>query len=302
MLHNPPRMENPTPDTEPEPAEPAAGTHTRDRARVDGYFTRVSSYWEEVYGAGSVEGEIYRDRQERALAWIDEIAPAAGARVLELGCGAGLLSVALARRGLRVDAVDSAPAMVERTSRRVEEEGVGDGVDVGVADAHALDRADAAYDLVVALGLLPWVRDPQRVVGEVARVVRPGGHVLVTADNRARATYALDPRKNVALAPLRRRGKALLRGGAAPGPSGDGVVEPALHRAREVRAMLVRAGLAVEREQTVGFGPFTLLYRDLLDAPRARRVNRALQRLADRGTPMLRGTGSHYLVLARRPA
>src|SRR6266567_5002159 len=99
-------------------------SYRQQQAEVNAYFQAQSSYWNEVYASESLYAEIYRARQTAALAWVDELALAAGSRVLEIGCGAGFLSVALAQRGLRVQAIDSTEAMVDLACRHAGEAGM----------------------------------------------------------------------------------------------------------------------------------------------------------------------------------
>jgi 2-polyprenyl-6-hydroxyphenyl methylase/3-demethylubiquinone-9 3-methyltransferase len=104
-----------------------------------------------------------------------------GARLLDVACGAGLLSLPLAERGYHVEGVDlSAPSLAEARRR------VPDGADATfrVGDATALDADDAAYDAVLLYDMLEHVEDQRGVIAEAARVVRPGGVVLFSTFNR----------------------------------------------------------------------------------------------------------------------
>ena len=265
---------------------------------IDAAFDGASSYWRDVYGEGSFLATVYGDRQAVALAWIDELDLPDGAAVLEVGCGAGFLTVALARRGYRVDAIDSSDAMVASTRARIAETGVAAHATATVDDVHRLAARDGAYAAVVALGVLPWLHAPARAVRELARVVAPGGAVVVTADNRARLNFVLDPRFNPLLVyPVKRRLKALLgRLGKRPlGVLPDVCYPGALDR-------LVRAaGLEPRRRRSVGFGPFTFFGVRLLSEARSVALHRRLQRLADRDVPLLRAAGMNAMVLATKP-
>lgn len=123
-----------------------------------------------------------------------QLAP--GARALELGCGAGYgTDLILERFGAdRVDAVDLDPAMVDRARRRLTRHGervrlaTGDVTDL----RRAIDAADDSYDAVFDFGILHHVEDWQAAVGDVARVLRPGGRFYfdeVTADALATRGY-----------------------------------------------------------------------------------------------------------------
>jgi ubiquinone/menaquinone biosynthesis C-methylase UbiE len=269
-------------------------TREAGQSAVDAYFDRVSGFWDELYRGSDVYSAIHRLRQETALRWIDELESPAGARVLELGCGAGFMAVALAQRGFRVHATDAVPAMLDRARANAAAAGVGDRIEFDVADAQQLAVADASIDLVVALGVIPWLPAPQTAVAEMARVTRPGGAVVVNADNAARLHYALDPKLHPRLASARAAVKPLLRRSAneASAPS-------RLHAIGEFDAMLDAAGLVKVRGQALGFGPFTVFGRRALSDRVGVRLHRLLQRRADRGGA-LAARGAQYLVLARR--
>ena len=265
---------------------------------IEDAFDRSSSYWSDIYGERTFLATVYHDRQAAALAWIDELALPAGARVLEVGCGAGFLTVALAHRALHVDAVDASEARVGVARARIADAGVADRATARVEDVHALSARDGSYAAVVALGVLPWLHSPVRAVRELGRVLAPGGAAIVTADNRARLNFVLDPRFNPVLVyPVKRRMKALLgRLGRRPLGMLPDVCYPG-----ELDRLVRAAGLETRRRRTIGFGPFTLLGVRLLSEARSIALHQRLQRLADGGFPLLRAAGMNAMVLATKP-
>jgi ubiquinone/menaquinone biosynthesis C-methylase UbiE len=230
-----------------------------------------------------------------ALAWADRLPLGPGAPALEVGCGAGVLSVALAQRGLSVQALDPAPAMAALARRRAAEAGVDSQMTVCLGDAHALPFADASFELVMSLGVLPWLHSPARAVAEMARTLKPGGWLIASFDNRASLVHFLDPLRNPALAPFKRLVKRAL-GRAAVGA----VQPPRADRQRDADRMLGQAGLSRVDDATCGFGPLTVCWRPVLSGGAGVAVERRLQALADRGIPGIRSVGWHYLVLARK--
>jgi phosphatidylethanolamine/phosphatidyl-N-methylethanolamine N-methyltransferase len=115
----------------------------------------------------------FRPQRRRSL---DLLAPRPGERILVDGCGTGA-DLAFLPAGVEVVATDLTPAMVERTRRRAR--ALGRTVDARVMDAQALDFADGEFDAVVLHLILAVVPDPVAAVREAARVLRPGGRVVV---------------------------------------------------------------------------------------------------------------------------
>ncbi len=271
-----------------------ANHRTDPQRSTDALFGDVAAYWRDVYEQEGVQGLVYRRRMETVLAWVDALSLPAGARVLEVGCGAGLISVELARRGLTVDSTDSSSGMVEVARQRIADSD--EKVDVRIADVHDLPHDTASYALVVAIGVLPWLHTPSRAVAELARVLGPGGHAIVTADNRKRLNRLVEPVEHPLLAPARQVVRAVRRRRGRSVP--DAVSHQ--HRPAEVDRMLLTSGIDPMRRRTVGFGPFTFLRRRVLPERPAVVVDARLQQLADRGVPGLRGAGWHYVVCGRR--
>jgi SAM-dependent methyltransferase len=121
------------------------------------------------------------------------LAPHPAARVLEVGCGTGATIRALARRtdfSGKAFGVDQSVPFIDAARTFARDEQVGDRVDFMVGDAHSLDFPDAAFDVVFAHTLISHVTDPETVLREMVRVVRPGGLVAVFDGDYASLTYA----------------------------------------------------------------------------------------------------------------
>ena len=115
-----------------------------------------------------------------------------GASVLELGCGTGVVTRAIAARdgySGTVTGIDQSPDFIAAARRLAAEDGVGDRVEFVVGDAHELDLPAASFDAVVAHTLISHVRDPLAVLAQAARVVRPGGAVAVFDGDYASLTF-----------------------------------------------------------------------------------------------------------------
>ncbi len=262
------------------------------QSAVDEWFGAHAQRWSDVYSNPSLTNVIYQQRRDTALAWIEQLDLGASATALELGCGSGLMSVRLASGGLHVSATDRSSRMLRLARRHARNADV--AIRVAQADAHKIGFANASFDLVLALGVVPWLHSPRAALLEIARVLRPGGYALLSADNRLRLTHLLDPQYQPWLSGARRA----FRTAAGRAPSVG--IRPKLHGPREFDALVDSVGLRRLTAATLGFGPLTVLGRRLLPDRVGVRVHWFLQHLADRHPCGLRWRGSQYLVLATR--
>jgi ubiquinone/menaquinone biosynthesis C-methylase UbiE len=178
----------------------------------------------------------------------------------------------------------------------VSQAGVTDRVRLRVGDAHELPFESNNFDFAIALGVLPYLHTPGVALSEMARVLKPRGHIVVSSDNLLRLNHVLDPRYTPVLAPLRQVVKeVLVRLGHPPR-----ALQARRLTSNSLRRLMGDAGLDVVNRQTLGFGPFSFLGWQLIPDQLGLRLHRRLQLAADRGVPILAAAGAQVLVLARR--
>ena len=166
------------------------------QALVREHFEREAFLWRDIYHSGAVEAAVYQARQDTVLALVDQLGLPRDARILELGCGAGWNVAALAKRSYTVYAVDLVDEML-RTTRIT-----APMAKVLSADAQCLPFASGKFDLVIAIALVEWL-STLTLFSEIARVLAPGGHVVLTATNRWSLQRCLDPYLHPIIEPLK---------------------------------------------------------------------------------------------------
>jgi 2-polyprenyl-6-hydroxyphenyl methylase/3-demethylubiquinone-9 3-methyltransferase len=123
------------------------------------------------------------------LGYVRDRLPLAGRDVLDVGCGAGLLSEAMAREGARVVALDLAPELVEVAKLHLLESGL--SVDYRLQSVESLAAAmPGAFDAITCMEMLEHVPDPAQVVRACATLLRPGGLLFVSTINRTPLAFA----------------------------------------------------------------------------------------------------------------
>ena len=118
------------------------------------------------------------------LDWINGIVPLSGQRVLDVGCGGGILADAMARRGAEVLGIDLASKALKIAELHALEVQTPNIVyrEIGAEDLAA--EAAGTFDVVTCMEMLEHVPDPLSVVHACTTLVRPGGHVFFSTINR----------------------------------------------------------------------------------------------------------------------
>ena len=113
----------------------------------------------------------------------------AGLRILDVGCGAGILAEPLARMGAAVTGIDPSPELIAAARLHAAESGL--AIDYRAATAEDLAASGAQYDVVTALEVVEHVTDVPAFVAACAALVKPGGMLVASTINRTMKAYLL---------------------------------------------------------------------------------------------------------------
>ena len=145
-----------------------------------GAVAKAYDRWAPVYDL--VFGRVFaRGRSAAAAA-----ATRAGGTVLEVGVGTGL-SLPAYDRATRIVGIDISEPMLAKARARVRRLGLGNVDGLMLMDAERLDFADASFDVVVSQYVVTAVADPEAALDEFARVLKPGGAIILTTPRRGGA-------------------------------------------------------------------------------------------------------------------
>ncbi len=160
-----------------------SATHNVDHAEV-GKFEELASRWWDPESEFKPLHEINPLR----LNYIDERASIEGKTVLDVGCGGGILSESMARRGAIVTGIDMGEAPLEVARLHKLESGL--EVDYRRITAEAMaEEHPQGFDVVTCMEMLEHVPDPGSVIASCARLVKPGGQVFFSTLNRNPKSY-----------------------------------------------------------------------------------------------------------------
>jgi 2-polyprenyl-6-hydroxyphenyl methylase/3-demethylubiquinone-9 3-methyltransferase len=154
-----------------------------DQAELE-KFGKLASRWWDPQG----EFRPLHDINPLRLEWIAGHARLEGARVLDVGCGGGILAEAMARRGAQVTGIDLSDKALKVAQLHLHESRL--PVQYQLIEAERLaDQRAGQFDFVTCMELLEHVPDPAGMVAACAKLVRPGGQVFFSTINRNPKAY-----------------------------------------------------------------------------------------------------------------
>lgn len=135
--------------------------------------TRAYDRWAPIYDL--VFGAVFKQGRSDAIVAAERI----GGRIIEVGVGTGI-SLPQYSRNNRIVAVDLSDAMLEKARARVRDQKLDHVEEVAVGDAENLQFADNSFDVVVAQYVITACPHPEKALDEFARIVKPGGEIVIT--------------------------------------------------------------------------------------------------------------------------
>ncbi|PCJ22141.1 MAG: bifunctional 3-demethylubiquinol 3-O-methyltransferase/2-polyprenyl-6-hydroxyphenol methylase [Gammaproteobacteria bacterium] len=149
-----------------------------DYAELEKFESIAERWWDKTS-----EFKPLHDINPLRLNYINERAPLSGKKVIDIGCGGGILSESMAQRGADVTGIDMGEAPLAVARIHAEKSGIKVNYLHNTAEKMA-EENPGQYDVVTCLEMLEHVPDPSSVIAACSKLVKPGGHVFFSTINR----------------------------------------------------------------------------------------------------------------------
>jgi phosphatidylethanolamine/phosphatidyl-N-methylethanolamine N-methyltransferase len=143
-----------------------------DKSSVERAYARWAPVYDLVFGA------VFDAGRRAAIGAAEDVCGSAGGRILEVGVGTGLSLPAYARRN-RLVGIDLSEPMLRKAQERVADQNLRNVEALAVMDAERMALPDHFFDVVVAQFVITAVPNPETTLDEFARVIRPGGEIVL---------------------------------------------------------------------------------------------------------------------------
>lgn len=254
--------------------------------KVADYFSRESRFWKIIYSESQDEIDKFYsaeiiNRKEAVLRFISEHAGNNVLSVLDAGCGSGVFVDELIKQGHVVVGMDLSTEMIRETNR----------IRLGYPEARALCvqgdteqlpfKSDS-FDVVLSVGVFPWINDEKRSLDEMRRVCKRGGIIVFSVPNRLRTSALLDPYCWIQQAKIKLR--TVLRGDdASRVKAGSDTCEILTEMKRyyliTLEQQFERFNLNRIGEVGIGFGPVSFWQRTFLPDDVSIHISNGIQKL-----------------------
>lgn len=163
----------------------AAAPHNYHQAELDKFAALANRWWD----PDGPQKALHVLNPVR-LDYVRQRVTLTGLPVLDVGCGGGLLSEALARAGAQVTAIDLAPELVKVARLHGLESGLQVDYQVKAIEELAGERP-GSFGAITCMEMLEHVPDPASIIAACAKLLRPGGRLFLSTLNRTPAAFAL---------------------------------------------------------------------------------------------------------------
>ena len=225
--------------------------------KVSTFFGEHATSWKRRYSAHQFDDWEYQTRGRIALEWLAALRPPGGGRLLEIGCGAGVQSVAAARQGWKVVSVDFAERMLREGQRQSKQP------QWMAAAVEALPFRPHSFDAVLMNGVIGYVVDPQQALRSVREQLRPHGTFIVSWASPhpllvERISHALSVVPDTIYLGFK---QLLTQHHTGSSPHQAGFYDEYLRRWRpkEFYSLLESAGFTIDQVRSQNFGQFRLM-------------------------------------------
>ena len=274
------------------------------------YFSTRTKYWKDIYSCAIESYDYFHrasvlKRKKHVLECVDRYSAGKPLRILDSGCGAGIIVEELVLRGHQVCGLDISPGMVQEASDLMKKHDPGK-YSVRLGNVEKIEFPENSYDMALCIGVLQYLDVDEAAMKELARVTRPNGYIIVSIPNIAKTTALLDPHYYIFrgvpyLINRIFKTKKEVAGSASEDISKNRTFRNRRYSYGEIYRLGKRFGFQVCDVRPIGYGPLTMFRKEVFSRPFSLRIAERIENLASRrDLAFLKAVADRWVVVYRK--
>jgi len=260
-----------------------------NQVKISNHFTNTLDYWHTLYDGSTFLSLHMADRKKIVLDLVRAYAKGISLKILDMGCGTGILSKALLDEGHSVASLDCSKEMLEKLADSLKDAKYRTFLGTFLENVADSSFPAEEFDAIICIGVFQYQLDDEDLVREIGRILKKGGFCIFTLPNLLRLNYLLDPlyyfrflaRAIKRLLP-KAMGKDIGSPNALSGEMSDTLPYDKKYFMWQLNDVLKKQGLRIKEIVGFGFGPLTFWGKQILSDKISVKISTRLNQKANR--------------------
>ena len=265
-------------------------TQTKDnQVKISNHFTNTLEYWHTLYDGSTFLSLHMADRKKIVLDLVRAYAKGSTLKILDMGCGTGILTKALLDEKHSVASLDCSKQMLEKLDDSLVDSQYETFLGTFLGNVAGTSFPAEDFDAIICIGVFQYQLNDDDLLREISRILKKGGFCIFTLPNLLRLNYLLDPFyyfRFLARAVKRILPKAMGKDIAIPnalsGEVSDTLPYDKKYFMWQLNDLLGKQGLRVKETVGFGFGPLTFWSKQIISDEVSVKISTKLNQRANR--------------------
>ena len=247
---------------------------------IRSFFNRTCERWDNLYDGTTFINEHMRDRKRIVLESVEEYAKGRKLKILDLGCGSGILTMELLKKGHTVVGADIAGDLISKLNSTLKTHTGIDYLGSVTCDVGATSFAGESFDVILCIGVLQYQLDDNSVLKEITRTMNRDGICIITFPNLFKLDFLFDPAYYFKFVFRLIKRFFVFKKTRLSGRFQHNYPYDKKYYLGSIRKMISENALCLIKTAGFGYGPFTFFNRSIFSNRLSIKISDAIDRLA----------------------
>jgi len=262
-----------------------------NQVKISNHFSNTIEYWHNLYEDSTYLSLHMANRKKIVLDLVRKYAAGNTLKILDMGCGTGILTRSLLDESHYVASLDCSKQMLEKLEKSLKDSNCTTFLGTALGDVAGTSFSAEYFDAIICIGVFQYQLNDDDLLREISRILKKGGFCVFTLPNLLRLNYLLDPFyyfRFLARTVKRILPKAMGRDIGAPnalsGEVSDTLPYDKKYFIWQLNKSIEKQGLRIKEVVGFGYGPLTFWSKQIISDELAVKVSSTLDQVTNRVT------------------